>query len=46
MELEQQDERRESNRQDAQPVTSRNEHAAVSPPLAGGGLEQVRDSHC
>ena len=46
MELEQHDERRETTRQRAEPVASQAEHAAVSPPFASEGLEQVRDSHC
>ncbi|MCG2630859.1 hypothetical protein L6654_29950 [Bradyrhizobium sp. WYCCWR 13023] len=46
MELEQRDERRKSNRQPAEPAASRAEQAAVDPPFASEGLEQVRDSHC
>jgi len=46
MELEQHDERREQNRQHSEPVASRAEQAAVDPPFASEGLEQVRDSHC
>ena len=46
MELEQHDERCETNRQPAERVAPRAEPAAVSPPFASEGLEQVRDSHC
>ncbi|WP_271618012.1 hypothetical protein ACNJX9_16505 [Bradyrhizobium sp. DASA03076] len=46
MELEQHDERHESNREHTAPVASPAEQAAVDPPFASEGLEQVRDSHC
>ncbi|MGY3343905.1 MULTISPECIES: hypothetical protein [unclassified Bradyrhizobium] len=46
MELEQRDERYESNPQRTEPVARRGEQAAVKPPFASEGLEQVRDSHC
>ena len=46
MELEQHDERGESKRQHTEPVASPAEQAAVRPPFASEGLEQVRDSHC
>ncbi|WP_167353954.1 hypothetical protein [Bradyrhizobium manausense] len=46
MELEQHDKHRESNRQHTEPVVSPAEQAAVDPPFASEGLEQVRDSHC
>lgn len=45
MELEQNDDR-ESNRPHTEPAASRDEHTAISPPLASEGLEQIRDSHC
>lgn len=46
MELEQRDERRESSPPHSEPKASHDEPAAVSPPFASEGLEQVRDSHC
>ncbi|SFI35083.1 hypothetical protein SAMN05216525_107223 [Bradyrhizobium sp. Gha] len=46
MELEQRDERHESNPQRTEPVARRAEQAAVNPPFASEGLERVRDSHC
>jgi hypothetical protein len=46
MELEQHDERRESNRQPSEPAAPRAEQAAARPPFASEGLEQLRDSHC
>jgi hypothetical protein len=46
MELEQHDERHESNRQHTEPAAPRAEQAAVDPPLASEGLERLRDSHC
>ena len=46
MELEQRDERYESNPQRRERVARRDEQSAVKPPFASEGLEQVRDSHC
>lgn len=46
MELQQHDERRESNRPHIEPVAPRAQQAAVNPPFASEGLEQLRDSHC
>ena len=46
MQLEQRDERYESNPQRRERVARRDEQAAVKPPFASEGLEQVRDSHC
>ena len=45
MELEQHDDR-ESKRPHTEPAAPRDDYAAISPPLASEGLEQVRDSHC
>ncbi|MBR1091121.1 hypothetical protein JQ621_27000 [Bradyrhizobium manausense] len=46
MELKQHDERRESNRKHTEPVVPRAEQAAVGPPFASDGLEQLRDINC
>lgn len=46
MELEHQDERHDQDRRQTEKPASPAEQAAVNPPFASEGLEQVRDSHC